>query len=555
MTSQLRIPVKLLGQSGCILTFGRTRIIIDPYLSNSVQELADKSLDRLLPIPMAPESLTDIDQVLITHDHIDHCDPHTLPKLASASPNAKFIGPHPVLQKLKQWGIDQSRLQLAKEDWMQLGDDLHVHAIPAAHPEITRDENGNLACVGFIIKYNDRNIYIAGDTFARQEIIDAISQLGPVHTAFLPVNEHNFFRQRNDIIGNMSVREAFLLAEEIGARQVIAVHWDMFAVNSVEPEEIQLVYQAMRPQFALLLKPEIINLSDARISVVIRTLNEAEHLETLLDDIENQITDELPFEVVLIDSGSTDATLEIAERHGCNIHHITREEFSFGRSLNMGCELASGDILVITSGHCVPCDENWLQKLSQPILDGKAQYTYGRQFGGPDSYYSECRIFAKYYPENDSIPQEGFFCNNANSAISRSAWEKYRFDEELTGLEDMETAKRLVADGGKVAYIADAAVFHYHNEDWAQVKRRFEREAIALKQIMPQVHMRHQDMARYIFSSILKDWRNAWLEGVWLKHAINIAKYRFYQYSGSFKGNHDHRKLSHAEKETYFYPD
>ena len=290
-------------------------------------------------------------------------------------------------------------------------------------------------------------------------------------------------------------------------------------------------------------------------SIVIRTLNEAVHLDALLQGIARQeLQNDLQCEVVLIDSGSTDGTLEIAERHSCRILHITREEFSFGRSLNMGCEAAKGEILVMISGHCVPTDNHWLQNLCQPIIDARAGYAYGRQIGGPESYYSECRIFAKYFPAESKIPQEGYFCNNANSAISKSVWQAYRFDEELTGLEDMELAKRFVGDGGKVAYVADACVYHYHSETWNQVERRFNREAIALQHIMPQVHIRRRDLVRYILTSIWVDWRGAWRHGVFMRRAPEIVLYRVRQYWGSFKGNRDHRQLSHAQKEIYFYP-
>src|SRR5690606_23254012 len=130
-------------------------------------------------------------------------------------------------------------------------------------------------------------------------------------------------------------------------------------------------------------------------SIVIRTLNEARYLGELLQAIERQDTGPFEVEVVVIDSGSDDGTLEIAQRHGCVITHITREQFSFGRSLNMGCEVARGDILVLISGHCVPTDEHWLRKLCQPIADGKVAYSYGKQVGGPESHFSECRIFSK----------------------------------------------------------------------------------------------------------------------------------------------------------------
>lgn len=291
-----------------------------------------------------------------------------------------------------------------------------------------------------------------------------------------------------------------------------------------------------------------------RASIVIRTLNEARYLPDLLGGIRRQALDGLQAETVVIDSGSTDGTLDIVRAHGCELTHIRREEFSFGRSLNRGCEAASGDILVFISGHCVPTDEHWLQRLCAPIAEGRVDYSYGRQVGGPDSRFSEHRIFAKYYPQQSRLPQNGFFCNNANSALSRAAWQAQRFDEDLTGLEDMELAKRLCAAGGKVGYVADACVYHYHRESWAQVKRRFEREAIALQKIMPQIHVGLRDTARYIVSSIVHDLGAARREGRAAQLVGEIVRYRVAQYLGAYRGNHEHRKLSRAEKDIYFYP-
>ena len=553
--SAIRVPVQMLGQSGCRLGFPDTTVYLDPYLSNSVQQLDAPDLERQVPIPVLPEQVTDADWVLITHEHIDHCDPHTIPKLAAASPTARIIAPAPVLDILLGWGIAAERLQLAEERWLELSTEVRVRAVPAAHPDILRDEAGKLHYVGYLLEFRGKKIYLAGDTSARQEIIDVLRSEGPVHTAFLPVNEHNFFRGRRGIIGNMSVREAFQFANEIEARQVVAVHWDMFTINSVDPDEIRLLHRHLKPGFGLLINPEVINLSDVRLSIVVRTLNEAKHLEDLLKAISSQLTEGLGHEVVIVDSGSTDATLEIAEHHGCLVKHIAREDFSFGRSLNIGCNAASGDILVITSGHCVPVDELWLQRLCQPLLEGEADYTYGRQVGGGNTRYSEHRIFSKYYPDSPESMQSVYYCNNANAALSQSVWEKYRFDEELTGLEDMALAQRLVQDGGRVAYVNGASVYHFHDEAWSQVRRRFEREAIALQQIMPQVHVSPFDAARYIVSSVWRDWIAAIREGVWFSHCVEIIQYRWNQYLGTFIGNHQHRRLSHAEKERYFFPD
>lgn len=550
----MRTPIRMLGQSGCRLELAGQVLYIDPYLSHSVEALDAPDLVRKVPLDLKPEQVTDADWVLLTHEHIDHCDPHTVPKLAQASPKARFIGPQPVLDALIGWGISIDRLTKAPQGWYALADGLEVMAVPAAHPELERCEDGSFRCVGYLLKTPRGTLYMAGDTRLCDELIDALKAAGPIHTAFLPVNEINYFRNRRGIIGNMSVREAFGLAQELDFEQVVAVHWDMFAINEVYPEEIRLVHQKMGCRFNLLLNPAFINLGKAKASVVIRTLNEAKFLGELLESIGQQETNGMGCEVVLVDSGSTDGTLEIAERYGCRILHITREEFSFGRSLNMGCEAAGGDILVITSGHCVPTDSHWLQRLCQPLIDGHAQYSYGRQLAGPESHYSESRVFEKYFPAESRIPQEGFYCNNANSALLKESWSRYRFDEELTGLEDMALAQKLVRDGGKVAYVAEAAVYHHHAETWRQVKRRFEREAIALQQIMPQLHVGLLDTARYIARSIWRDVCCAARDGVLANKASEIARYRFYQYMGSYSGHQQHRKLSQAEKDKYFYP-
>lgn len=292
-----------------------------------------------------------------------------------------------------------------------------------------------------------------------------------------------------------------------------------------------------------------------RASIVIRTLNEARHLGDLLAMVARQRTGGLEVETVLVDSGSTDGTVEIARAHGARVVTIAKSEFSFGRSLNRGCAAATGEILVMVSGHCVPVDEDWLATLCRPLVEGTVSYAYGRQIGDDDSNYSERRIFAKYFPETSRLPQEGFFCNNANSALLRGAWQAHRFDEELTGLEDMELARRLVGAGHRIGYVAGAPVFHHHRESWAQVRRRFEREAIALRSIMPEVHLSRLDLLRFVVASTLGDWRSARRNGITSTSRADMLRYRWNQYLGSWKGNHDHRLLSRQAKERFFYPE
>lgn len=290
------------------------------------------------------------------------------------------------------------------------------------------------------------------------------------------------------------------------------------------------------------------------VSIVIRTLNEERYLRQLLQAIDQQIT-EFIHDTIIIDSGSVDNTVSIGEQFGCKILHIKREEFSFGRSLNQACSFSSSKYLVFISGHCIPATRFWLQNLVKPIADGAAQYSYGRQIGGEDTYWSETQIFAKYFGAKSSIPQAGFYCNNANSAILSSVWKQYYFSEELTGLEDMHLAKRLVSDGGIVGYVSQASVYHLHHENWTQVSRRFEREALALQHICPELILRRRDILRYILSSIISDILKGLPRTLKPNQIYYIIAYRSNQYLGSYKGNKRHKKVSSILRESYFYPE
>ena len=170
------------------------------------------------------------------------------------------------------------------------------------------------------------------------------------------------------------------------------------------------------------------------ISIIIRTLNEGRYLADLLSSIKNQLSD-FSHEVVLIDSGSIDNTLSIAKNFDCRILQIRREDFSFGRSLNRACSVSDGKYLVFVSGHCIPKDNMWMLNLVKPLHLRLVDYVYGRQIGGPSTYWSEAQIFDKYFPSNTQIPQSGYYCNNANSAIAKETWKQYLFDEDLTGLK------------------------------------------------------------------------------------------------------------------------
>lgn len=289
-------------------------------------------------------------------------------------------------------------------------------------------------------------------------------------------------------------------------------------------------------------------------SVIIRTYNEQQYLEQLLLSIFSQQCENIELEVVIVDSGSTDTTLEIAAKYPCRLTHIKKSDFTFGRSLNIGCEFATGEFLIFISGHCLPTNEQWLAELIKPLLEDKASYSYGRQQGRYTTKYSEYQHFEKCFPVYDKIPQEGFFCNNANAAITRQAWQSFKFNEGLTGLEDMYLAKQLVVSGKKIAYTSKASVYHIHNETWRQVRIRYEREAYALQRIMPEVHFTLGDFFRFFVSSLFSDSATALVQKKLLRTFPEIFMFRLMHYWGTYKGNQEVRKISAKMKYQYFYP-
>ena len=174
-------------------------------------------------------------------------------------------------------------------------------------------------------------------------------------------------------------------------------------------------------------------------SLVIRAYNEEKHIGRLLEGIQQQTRKDV--EIILVDSGSNDRTVSIAESFGARIVRIPSTEFTFGRSLNLGIQAATREFIVIASAHVYPVYPDWLESLLRPFEDIKVALTYGRQRGPVTTQFSEQQIYHQWYPDVSKPRQATAFCNNANAAIRRSLWEKHPYDETLTGLEDLAWAK------------------------------------------------------------------------------------------------------------------
>ena len=289
-----------------------------------------------------------------------------------------------------------------------------------------------------------------------------------------------------------------------------------------------------------------------KISLVIRCYNEEKHIGRLLDGVVQQTADDV--EIIVVDSGSTDSTLSIVSRYPVKLLSIKPEEFSFGRSLNIGCAAASGDVIVIASAHVYPTYQDWMERLVAPFADPQVALVYGKQRGNEATKYSEHQVLAKWFPDQSDLNQAHPFCNNANAAIRRSLWNERKYDEALTGLEDTDWAKHAMETGYKLAYVADADVVHVHDESWRQIFNRYRREAIAFQHIYPNERFGLWDFVRLLVANVINDFLHARRNGVLWRNAKAVLSFRLMQFWGTYRGFKQRGLASSRLKQAFYYP-
>jgi L-ascorbate metabolism protein UlaG (beta-lactamase superfamily) len=243
---QGHLAVWALGQQGYILKGGDRVVVIDPYLSNYVEEVGN--IARQVPIPVDPAELDMVDLVLATHAHADHCDPRTLGPLLKASPSARLMTSYKGRDTLSEYGFDMARIQVPPVGrGVEVGNVLSVTAIPSAHYTQEPDSEGKPAYLGFIIALNGVTLYHCGDSVIYPGLLDELKMYG-IDIACLPINGRDWFREQQDLVGNMDYREAAELAAAAGVKVLLPGHNDMFAGNRINPAYLLDYLQANHPR-------------------------------------------------------------------------------------------------------------------------------------------------------------------------------------------------------------------------------------------------------------------------------------------------------------------
>lgn len=220
-----------------------------------------------------------------------------------------------------------------------------------------------------------------------------------------------------------------------------------------------------------------------RISVIIPTLNAEKELPTLLKTLPAQTVP--PDEIIVIDSESADRTASLAGEAGARVIHVARKDFDHGRTRDTALRESVGEIVVFLTQDAIPANTTFLENLIRPLSEEKVAVVTGRQLPKSDAFPMEKLVRTFNYPSESHIRSEkdvdqmgikAFFCSDVCAAYNRKTYlELGGFDYPLKTNEDMFFAAKAIRSGYRVAYAADALVFHSHN---FTPKEQYERNRI-----------------------------------------------------------------------------
>ncbi len=237
LNDEKQVHLWWLGQSGYLLQWKGKRVLIDPYLSDSLTrkyESTDKPHTRISELVVRPELLKNISIVTSSHNHTDHLDAETLILILKNNPEIKFIIPEAnrifVVDRVKC----NNDFPVGLNDGQSVTiDGFTFNGIPAKHNEIDRDEKGNCKYMGYVIEFGNYKIYHSGDTLWFDGMVDLLIPFN-VDIALLPINGN---RPERKVAGNLDCKEAAELAKAIHAKMVIPCHYDLFVFNTADVNE------------------------------------------------------------------------------------------------------------------------------------------------------------------------------------------------------------------------------------------------------------------------------------------------------------------------------
>ncbi len=227
------------------------------------------------------------------------------------------------------------------------------------------------------------------------------------------------------------------------------------------------------------------------VSIILLAKNGEKHLRSLLDGLYRQRSVDRA-EVIMIDSGSTDRTLDIAAAYPLRVTRIPPQEFGHGKTRNLGARMARGRFLVYLPQDATPVGAEWLERLLEPFEDPGVAGVYCRQVPRPDASAMEKFFLSHTYPAHSEVKRIGkedgtslvrCFFSTVGGAIRASVWQAHPFDESVIMSEDQAWARDVMLSGHAIAYQPAAALLHSHDYSIAGVFRRNFDSGFSIRQI------------------------------------------------------------------------
>lgn len=205
-----------LGHAGFALKYRKAILYVDPWLSDSPE--------RLMPAPLRASQIAHAGLVLATHDDPDHLDAPSVCAILAASKRAKLVAPKAAGARARDLGIPYSRMVTTDSGLRVEFLDDRIYAVPSAHELLDWTPLGGYPYLGYLIRFGGVTIYHAGDGIPYG---DLARNLRPyqVTVALLPISGRP---------GNFEIAEAAQLAEDIGARWLVPMHYGMFARENAD---------------------------------------------------------------------------------------------------------------------------------------------------------------------------------------------------------------------------------------------------------------------------------------------------------------------------------